>query len=99
MAEMRRPRDFLKAMSCALTFIYVVYMVYGLFIYHYQGQYTYQLAYQGVSPYGWQVVGNMLAVLSGLIAAGLYGNIGIKVFYNNLLMVRKTRRSPMLPHP
>jgi hypothetical protein len=28
----------------------------------------------------------MLAVISGLIAAGLYGNIGIKVIYNNLLM-------------
>lgn len=28
----------------------------------------------------------MLAVISGIIAAGLYGNIGIKVFYNNILM-------------
>lgn len=28
----------------------------------------------------------MLAVLSGIIAAGLYGNIGIKVLYNNILM-------------
>jgi hypothetical protein len=28
----------------------------------------------------------MIAVLSGLIAAGLYGNIGIKVLYNNLLV-------------
>lgn len=28
----------------------------------------------------------MLAVISGIIAAGLYGNIGIKVLYNNLLM-------------
>ena len=45
----------------------------------------YLVSYQGVSVYGWQTVGNMLAVLSGLIAAGLYGNIGIKVFYNNVL--------------
>jgi hypothetical protein len=28
----------------------------------------------------------MLAVISGLIAAGLYGNIGIKVLYNQLLI-------------
>lgn len=28
----------------------------------------------------------MLAIISGLIAAALYGNIGIKVIYNNLLM-------------
>jgi hypothetical protein len=28
----------------------------------------------------------MLGVISGIIAAGLYGNIGIKVLYNNILM-------------
>jgi len=67
-------------------FIYAVYLIYGCYIYHFQGQYSYQLSYQGVSPYGWQVVGNMLAIASGLIAAGLYGNIGIKVLYNNILM-------------
>ena len=48
-------------------------------------RYSYQLAYQGVSPYGWQTAGNILAVISGIIAAGLYGNIGIKVLYNNIL--------------
>lgn len=31
-------------------------------------------------------VGNTLTLLSGLIAATLYGNIGIKVFYNNVLV-------------
>jgi len=86
MAEMRRPRDFIKAMWGAQFFIYAVYMSYGSFVYYYQGQYSFDLAYQGVSPYGWQTAGNMLAVISGLIAAGLYGNIGIKVIYNNLLM-------------
>ncbi|OCK74730.1 oligopeptide transporter protein [Lepidopterella palustris CBS 459.81] len=86
MAEMRRPRDFIKAMWGAQCFIYIVYMFYGCFVYGYQGQYTYSLAYLGVSPYGWQTVGNMLAVLSGIIAAALYGNIGIKVLYNNVLM-------------
>ncbi|OCL03282.1 amino acid transporter [Glonium stellatum] len=86
MAEMRRPRDFIKAMWSAQAFIYLMYMFYGLFCYGYQGQYVYSLAYLGVSPYGWQTVGNMLAVLSGIIAAALYGNIGIKVLYNNVLM-------------
>ncbi|MCJ1359787.1 MAG: hypothetical protein MMC33_009790 [Icmadophila ericetorum] len=86
MAEMKRPYDFIKAMWGAQFFIYTCYMVYGCFVYYYQGQYSYQIAYQGVSPYAWQTVGNMIAVLSGIIAAGLYGNIGIKVIYNNLLM-------------
>ena len=86
MAEMKRPRDFIKAMWGAQFFIYTVYMVYGCYVYYFQGQYSYQLSYQGVSPYGWQVVGNILAIASGLIAAGLYGNIGIKVLYNNIFM-------------
>ena len=97
MAEMRRPRDFIKAMWGAQFFIYSVYMIYGLYVYYFQGQYSYNLSYQGVSPYGWQVVGNMLAVTSGLIAAGLYGNIGIKVLYNNILM--DLLRAPPLTTP
>lgn len=39
MAEMRRPMDFLKVMWGAEFFIYAVYMIYGCFIYYYQGQY------------------------------------------------------------
>ena len=42
LAEMRRPRDFLKAMWGAQFFLYSVYLIYGCFIYHYQGQYSYQ---------------------------------------------------------
>lgn len=59
MAEMRRPRDFLKAMWGAQLFIYTVYLVYGCFVYHYQGQYSFNPSYQGVSPYGWQTAGNV----------------------------------------
>lgn len=86
MAEMRRPRDFLKAMWGAQVFIWIVYLVYGCYVYYWQGQYAFSVSYQGVSPYGWQTAGNMLGFVSGLIAAGLYGNIGIKVLYNNVLM-------------
>ncbi|KIW25870.1 uncharacterized protein PV07_09006 [Cladophialophora immunda] len=86
MAEMKRPHDFLKGMFVAQAVIYVAYVVYGCFIYYYQGQYTFNPAYLGVSDYGWQTVGNTLTLISGLIAAGLYGNIGIKVFYNNVLV-------------
>lgn len=46
----------------------------------------YRISYQGVSVYGWQTAGNMISLIAALIAAGLYGNIGIKVFYNNILM-------------
>ena len=40
MAEMRRPMDFWKAMALSQTFISVVYMFFGLFVYSYQGQFV-----------------------------------------------------------
>lgn len=49
LAEMKRPRDFLKAMWGAQFFIYSVYLIYGLFVYHYQGQYSFNPSYQGKS--------------------------------------------------
>ena len=73
MAEMRRPHDFIKSMWSAQFFIWVVYLTYGCVVYGLNGQYSYQISYQGVSIYAWQVVGDMLALCSGLIAAGLYG--------------------------
>ncbi|EPE06646.1 amino acid transporter [Ophiostoma piceae UAMH 11346] len=86
MAEMKRPKDFLTAMWAAQAFIYFWYMFYGLFIYGYQGQYTVNPSYLGISNYGIQTAGNVFAMLSAVIAAGLYGNIGVKVLYNNLFV-------------
>lgn len=83
MAEMRRPVDFWKALLIADIFIYVLYITIGLVVYSYQGQYTFNPAYQGIpnSAYAWQTVGNAISFVTGLIAALLYGNIGIKVLY------------------
>jgi len=85
MAEMRRPMDFWKGMAMAQTLIFVAYLMYGIFVYSFQGQFTLPLAYQGVSKYSWQTLGNILALITGIIAAGLYGNIGIKVAYINIV--------------
>lgn len=57
MAEMKRPHDFLKGMFVAQAVIYTVYVVYGSFMYYYQGQYTFNPSYLGVSNYGWQTAG------------------------------------------
>ena len=84
LAEMRRPMDFWKGLLCADILIYLCYMVYGIYCYAMQGQYVYNVSYQGVSPYGWQTACNILELITGIIAAVLYGNIGIKVLYNNL---------------
>jgi hypothetical protein len=37
------------------------------------------------SAYSWQTLGNAISFITGLIAALLYGNIGIKVFYSAVL--------------
>lgn len=86
MAEMKRPKDFLTAMWAAQAFIYFWYMFYGLFIYGYQGQYTINPSYLGISNYNIQTAGNVFAMVSAVIAACLYGNIGIKVMYNNVFV-------------
>ena len=78
MSEMKRPHDFLRGMWGAQFFIFVCYMLYGLFMYGYQGQYIQNPSYLGIAPYAWQTTGNVLAMVSALIAAALYGNIGVK---------------------
>ncbi|KAJ4305796.1 hypothetical protein N0V90_001328 [Kalmusia sp. IMI 367209] len=87
MAEMRRPMDFWKSLLCAEAFIYACYLIMGMVVYSAQGQFTYPLAYQGIpnSAYAWQTLGNAVSYASGLIAAALYGNIGIKVIYASVL--------------
>ncbi|KAF2137207.1 uncharacterized protein K452DRAFT_236198 [Aplosporella prunicola CBS 121167] len=84
MAEMRRPWDFWKGMIIANVFIFIVYIVFGLVVYSEQGQFAFNPAYQGINPYAWQTVANAFSLVSGLIAACLYGNIGIKVLYANI---------------
>lgn len=86
LSEMKKPWDFWKGMLFAQLFIFVVYLFFGLFVYSFQGQFTINPAYQGISNYAWQTATNSIGLVSTLIAALLYGNIGIKVIYNNVLV-------------
>ncbi|KAI1139452.1 transmembrane amino acid transporter protein-domain-containing protein [Hypoxylon sp. FL0543] len=81
MAEMRHPMDFWKSLLVAEIFIYGTYIFFGIFVYSYQGQYTYNPAVQGIAVYSIQTAGNVLSLISTLIAAVLYSNIGLKVVY------------------
>lgn len=83
MSEMRRPMDFWKGMISAQALICTVYLVYANVVYAYQGQYVLGQSYNGIAKYSFQTVCNMLAILSGTIAAALYGNVGLKVVYVN----------------
>ncbi|RDW79580.1 hypothetical protein BP6252_04218 [Coleophoma cylindrospora] len=85
MAEMRRPWDFWKAMMASQVFIFCVYLFFGMLVYSFQGQFAINPAYQGVASHAWQTVANSIMLAQGLIAACLYGNIGIKVLYNSIL--------------
>lgn len=88
LAEMRRPWDFWKGMASAQALIFSVYLLYGLFIYSRQGQYTINPANQGISQdeFGWQTALNILSLVGGLIAACLYGNVGVKVVYQTFVV-------------
>lgn len=97
MAEMRRPMDFWKGMICAQALICTVYLVYANVIYAYQGQYVLGQSYNGINKYAFQTVCNMLAILSGTIAAALYGNVGLKVIYVNT--VQAFGKGPALNTP
>ncbi|KAI0147811.1 transmembrane amino acid transporter protein-domain-containing protein [Xylariaceae sp. FL1272] len=81
LAEMRHPMDFWKGMIIAEVFIFFVYIFFGVFVYSFQGQYSYNPAMQGIANYKIQTAGNILNLFSNLIAAVLYSNIGLKVVY------------------
>jgi Transmembrane amino acid transporter protein len=66
MAEMRNPWDFWKGMLCADIFIYIAYMFYGLFQYSFQGQYTFAVSYQSITPFNYQTASNILSIIGSL---------------------------------
>jgi hypothetical protein len=61
-------------------------MFYGLFMYGFQGQYSINPSYLGIGQYNLQTAGNVFAMVSAVIAAALYGNIGIKGGYKLILL-------------
>jgi hypothetical protein len=81
MAEMRRPYQFVRSFTGAETLVAVCYVGYGCYVYAFQGQYTLPVAFQGVSRYTWQSVGNGLALWTYTMASVTYLNIAVKVVY------------------
>ncbi|POR39542.1 Transmembrane amino acid transporter [Tolypocladium paradoxum] len=82
---MRQPMDFWKALLCGSTFICCIYMFFGMFVYSFQGQFSFNPVMQGLSPNNFQTAANIMNIVTGLIAAALYGNIGFKVIYIEVL--------------
>ncbi|KAJ7636721.1 transmembrane amino acid transporter protein-domain-containing protein [Roridomyces roridus] len=94
MAEMRRPRDFVKGMALAQLLIVTVYLAYGIALYALQGQFVQAQSYTGLSLYSGQTICNVMGIITGTIAAGLYGNIGLKVIYR--IIVEQLFKGPGL---
>ncbi|KAF8722744.1 hypothetical protein AX14_009563 [Amanita brunnescens Koide BX004] len=90
-AEMKRPTDFWKCLALTETFIAIVYLFYGCFIYAFQGQFSLPISYQGMSVYVWQTV---VSLVGGTVVMGFYGNIAVKVIYINI--VEDTFKGPRL---
>ncbi|KZP08988.1 hypothetical protein FIBSPDRAFT_964337 [Athelia psychrophila] len=64
-AEMRKPMDFWKGMACAQVLITPVYMVFGVVVYSYHGQFVVNPANQGISGYAWQTATNVISLTAG----------------------------------
>ncbi|GMK56337.1 hypothetical protein CspeluHIS016_0301770 [Cutaneotrichosporon spelunceum] len=85
MAEMRRPRDFWKAAFGAQFFCYSLYMLFGMYVYSYQGQYTNILPTVNIDSVLFQGLTNILGLICVTIIAVMYSHIGAKVFYRNVM--------------
>jgi hypothetical protein len=84
LAEMRNPWDFWKGLVCAQVFLFLFYIMFGIYVYSLQGQFAFNPVQQGLSLYNYQTAANICYIMTGFIAAAMYGNIGIKVIYNNV---------------
>lgn len=68
LAEMRHPWDFWKGMLCAQTFICIVYIFFGAFVYGHYGQYSASNINNVIQPVSLQTANNVLGLITGAIA-------------------------------
>lgn len=68
LAEMRHPMDFWKGLFCAQAFICIIYLLFGVFVYSFWGQYSANNIVNVIQPYNLQTAGNVFTMLTGFIA-------------------------------
>ncbi len=86
LAEMQHPWDFWKDAALAQTLIFIAYLFFGVFVYCYQGQFVINPANQGMTIYALQTVCNVISIVTGMVAAGLYMHVGLKSMYQNVVV-------------
>jgi hypothetical protein len=72
LAEMRHPWDFWKGMLAAQSFICVVYIFFGAFVYGHYGQYAISNIGNVIQPLHLQQVNNILGLITAAIACCEY---------------------------
>lgn len=81
MAEMKNPREFWKSLAGAEFIIIGMYMLFGLYFYSEQGQFTNNIPQATLANLTAQQAANSIGLITGFIAAIMYGNVGLKVIY------------------
>jgi amino acid transporter len=94
MSEMKNPRDFFKSLLCAEGIIMGCYFLFGLVFYAEQGQYVQPIPQSTLVNDTAQKTANILSLITLIIAAVMYGNVGLKVIYYQ--MVVDTFHGPQL---
>lgn len=99
LSEMRRPMDFWKATILAQTFITVVYIFFGVFVYAYYGQYASSLITQNVKPIALQYVSNALSLVTGFLAiCKSFLSLFLTICFANRVLTNDFSSSPVLQH-
>lgn len=85
LSEMKRPRSFWKGCCMAQLVIYVVYVVYACVVADAAGQYSLSIGYQIMATGNALTYCNVASIITAIVAAAIYGNVGIKVSYINIV--------------
>lgn len=85
LSEMKQPKSFWKGCCIAQLVIYVVYVVYACVVYSGAGQYSLSIGYQIMHRGGALTFCNIASIITAVIAAAIYGNVGLKVSYINVV--------------
>jgi len=95
MSEMRNPREFWKSLFCAEFIIIGMYFLFGLFFYSEMGQYTQNVPQASLANEGARDAANVIGLITGIVAAVMYGNVGLKVVYYQIVV--DLCKGPQLP--
>jgi hypothetical protein len=81
LGEMKNPREFWKALICCELIIIGVYMTFGVVFYSEQGQFVDYFPQFGIYNLAARQACNAFSLITGIVAAVMYGNTGMKVVY------------------